>query len=226
VTALDELLAGNQTFQSTYEKYAEKIAAQTEPLKKIAVLSCIDARVNPIRIFHLNIGDLIILRNAGNRITEDVVRSLMVAITAGITEIVILGHTDCKMTKITREKVRDAIQKLGGTLDPVTFLRFNEWLGTFSNEELNIGEQVTLLRTYSTIPPQLIIHGLLYDIGTGALKVVVNGYETSKPAKVKVSSMGLTLNMPSLNMPSINMLPMTIGQLFANLKKERLNPSK
>ncbi|MDD1778858.1 MAG: carbonic anhydrase [Candidatus Helarchaeota archaeon] len=221
MTALDELLAGNQTFQTTYTKYAEKTAAQTEPLKKIAVLSCIDARVNPIRIFHLNIGDLIILRNAGNRISEDVVRSLIVAIAAGITEIVVLGHSDCKMTKITREKVNDAIQKLGGTVDPITSFRFNEWLGTFSNEELNVGEQVARLRAYSSIPPQLIIHGLLYDVGTGSLKVVVNGYEAPKPVKGKVGSIGLTLNMPS-----INMLPMTIGQLFANLKKERPNPSE
>jgi carbonic anhydrase len=221
VTALDELLAGNQTFQGTYAKYSEKIAAQKEPLQKIAVLTCIDARVNPIRIFHLNIGDIIILRNAGNRITEDVIRSLIVAITAGIKEIVVLGHSDCKMTKITRENVTDAIQKLGGTVDPVAFLRFNEWLGTFLNEELNVRQQVTLLRAYSNIPPQIIIHGLLYDIGTGSLKVVVNGYEVAKPAKAKVGSMGLTLNMPS-----INMLPMTIGQLFANLKKERVNPTK
>ena len=221
MTALDELLAGNQTFQSTYAKYAEKIAAQKEPLKKVAVLTCIDARVNPIRIFHLNIGDMIILRNAGNRITEDVIRSLMVAIANGITEIVVLGHSDCKMTKITREKVRDAIQKLGGIVDPLTFLRFNDWLGTFLNEELNVGEQVASLRAHSRIPPQFIIHGLLYDIGTGSIKVVVNGYEAAKPAKGKASSMGL-----SLNMPSINMLPMTIGQLFANLKKERLNLDK
>jgi len=221
MTALDELLAGNQTFQSTYTKYAEKIAAQKAPLKSIAILTCIDARVNPIRIFHLNIGDIIILRNAGNRITEDVIRSLMVAIANGITEIVVLGHSDCKMTKMTRENVRDAIQKLGGTVDPITFLRFNDWLGTFSNEELNVGEQVALLRAHSNIPPQLIIHGLLYDIKIGSLKVVVNGYEAAKPAKAKVSSMGLTLNMPS-----INMLPMTIGQLFANLKKERVIPTK
>lgn len=221
MTALDELLAGNQIFQGTYTKYAEKIAAQNEPLKKIAVLTCIDARVNPIRIFHLNIGDIIILRNAGNRITEDVIRSITVAITAGITEIVVLGHSDCKMTKITREKVRDAIQKLGGTVEPLTFLRFNEWLGTFSNEELNVGEQVALLRAHTTIPPHLLIHGLLYDLRTGSLKVVVNGYEATKPVKGKTSSMGLTLNMPS-----INMLPITIGQLFANLKQERRNPSK
>jgi carbonic anhydrase len=221
VTTLDELLAGNQTFQGTYSKYAEKIAAQKTPLKNLAVLTCIDARVNPIRIFHLNIGDIIILRNAGNRVTEDVVRSLMVAIANGITEIVVLGHSDCKMTKMTRENVRDAIQKLGGTIDPITFLRFNDWLGTFSNEELNVSQQVALLRAHSNIPPKLIIHGLLYDLRLGSLKVIVNGYEATKPAKGKVSSMGLTLNMPS-----INMLPMTIGQLFANLKKERLNPTE
>jgi len=221
MTALDELLAGNQTFQSTYAKYAEKIATQQAPLKKVAVLTCIDARVNPIRIFHLNIGDIIILRNAGNRITEDVIRSLMVAIANGITEIVVLGHSDCKMTKITRENARDAIQKLGGTVDPVTFLRFNEWLGTFSNEELNVRDQVALLRTYPSIPPHLIIHGLLYDLGTGSLKVVTNGYEAAKPTKGKAGSTGLTLNMPSINMP-----PITIGQLFANLKDGKQSPTK
>lgn len=225
MTTLDELLAGNQTFQTTYEKYAEKIAAEKEPLKKVAILSCIDARVNPIRIFHLNIGDLIILRNAGNRITEDVIRSLMIAITSGITEFVVLGHTDCKMTRITREHVRDAIQKLGGTVNPMTFLRFNEWLGTFPNEELNVREQVALLRAHSNIPPQISIHGLLYDVRTGALKVVVNGYGT-KLVKGKAAIMGLNLNMPSLNMPSLNMPPFTVGQLFANLKEGKQSPTK
>ena len=214
LTVLEELLAGNQTFQGTYTKYAEKIAAQSHPLKPVAVLSCIDARVNPIRIFHLNIGDIIILRNAGNRVTEDVIRSLMVAFVNGVTEILILGHTDCGMTKISREKVRTALQKLGGTLDPIILLNFNERLGTFSNEELNVADQVIVLRSSSTIPRSIPIHGLLYDVTDGSVKVVVNGYETLKPSKLKIFSSSLSLNMPSLNMP-----PISIGQLFANLKE-------
>jgi len=213
LTVLDELLAGNQTFQTTYTKYAEKVAAQSQPLKNVAVLSCMDARVNPIRIFHLNIGDIIILRNAGNRVTEDVLRSLIVAFVKGVTEIIVLGHTDCGMTKLSREKVRTALQKLGGTLDPIFFLNFNERLGTFSNEELNIIEQVDMLRTSSLLPPNIPIHGLLYDVGDGSIKVVVNGYEISQSPKLKAKSIGLTLNMPSINMP-----PHFIGELFGALK--------
>jgi carbonic anhydrase len=220
LSLLDALLEGSEQFKSTYIKYAERLPKK--PRKQLAILTCIDSRLIPIRIFHINIGDALILRNAGNRVTDDVIRSLVVAIANDVTEIVILGHTDCALTKISRQKVTDSLQKLGGTIGLAARMTFNEWIGAFSDEELNVRNQVDLLRSSSMIPPNIPIHGLLFNIADGTVKVVVNGYDMLKQPKSGPKSIGLTLSMPDLKMP-----PIDLGSLFTSLTKSReLNPQK
>ncbi|HUX98400.1 MAG TPA: carbonic anhydrase [Candidatus Deferrimicrobium sp.] len=220
MSLLDVLLEGSEQFRSTYIKYAERLP--DKPRKKLAILTCIDTRLIPIRIFHINIGDALILRNAGNKVTDDVIRSLVVGIANEVTEIVILGHTDCALTKISRQKVSSALQKLGGTLGLTAQITFNEWIGTFSDEELNVKNQVELLRSSSMIPSTIPIHGLLFNVVDGTIKVVVNGYEMLKQPKSGVKSIGLTITMPDLKMP-----PIDLGSLFTSLSKSRdLHPEK
>lgn len=212
MTLLGKVLEGNRSFQSTYVKYADKLPSK--PRKNLAILTCTDTRLNPIRIFHINVGDAEILRNAGNKITDDVIRSLTTAIANGITEIIILGHTDCSLTKLNRLEVVQALHNLGASLNLTSLITFNEWLGTFTNEEINVRNQVTRLRSSSAIPPTMPIHGLLFDVVNGSLKLVVNGYKSLKPVK-DTSAIGLLMSLPSLKMPEIYK-----GSIFSSLKKQ------
>ncbi len=157
-----------------------------------------DTRLNPIRIFHMNIGDTLILRNAGNMVTADVIRSLIVALAKGITEIVILGHTDCVAARSTLAKI---MQDLGISRDSTLLKGVLETLGASANEETNVRTQADTLRANLTIPAHILIHGLLFDVANGSLKVVVNGYEAK--TTVRPAASGSTLNMPSFKMPSL-----------------------
>ncbi|NVM56024.1 MAG: carbonic anhydrase [Candidatus Helarchaeota archaeon] len=201
MTILKTLLKGNASFQSIYLRYSTKLPSK--PRKKLAILTCTDTRLNPIRIFHINVGDAIILRNAGNQITDDAMRSLVTAIADGITEIIILGHTDCSLTKLSHQGVSRIIQDLGGSLGSILLNSFTEWLGSFSDEETNVRNQVIRLRSSSAIPSNVPIHGLLFNIIDGTLKVVVNGYEPHKKAK-EISSTSISINMPALHMPNLS----------------------
>ena len=197
---LQKLLAGNENFQPTFLRYSAKLPIK--PRKKLAILTCIDTRLNPIRIFHINVGDAFILRNAGNQITNDVIRSLTSAIADGITEIVVLGHTDCSLITSSPTDLARTLQQLGLSSDLLSYLPALESQENTDDERLNLKNQVTRLRSSSAIPSHVPIHGLLFNVVDGTLEVVVNGYESSRQAK-KTRSMGLRMKTPSLRMPSI-----------------------
>ena len=198
---LESLLKGNASFIPTYLKYAQKLPAK--PRKRMAIITCTDTRLNPIRIFHINIGDAAILRNAGNIITDDVIQSLTTAIGNGVNEIFILGHIDCSQTKLIPSDLSRTLQGIGGTFDIAAVLTALESVDRFSDEESNVQTQVTKLRSSPIIPSNIPIHGLLFDIVNGTVKVVVDGYLAQK-SKKKSTSFGLSMGMPSLNMPSIS----------------------
>ncbi len=200
MTLLEELLEGNTRFREIYLKYADRLP--TKPKKKLAIITCIDTRLNPIRIFHINVGDAVILRNAGNQVTDDIIRSLIIAIASGVNEIVILGHTDCFLTKLTPLRLALSVQEQGGTIDVTSLITSKDLFTTFSNAELNVRVQVQKLRNNPIIPKNIPVHGLLFHVNGGELKVIVNGYEPSveKPSKVRT----FAFEMPDLKMPSLS----------------------
>ncbi len=200
MTLLEELLEGNTRFREIYLKYADRLP--TKPKKKLAIITCIDTRLNPIRIFHINVGDAVILRNAGNQVTDDIIRSLIIAIASGVNEIVILGHTDCFLTKLTPLRLALSVQEQGGTIDVTSLITSKDLFTTFSNAELNVRVQVQKLRNNPIIPKNIPVHGLLFHVNGGELKVIVNGYEplVEKPSKVRT----FAFEMPDLKMPSLS----------------------
>ena len=220
MSLLKKLLSGNESFRNTYLKYASKLPPT--PRKEFAILTCTDTRLNPIRIFHINVGDAEILRNAGNQITDDTIRSLSTAITNGVNEIVILGHTDCSLTKVSAQQVIRTLRNLGAALNLTSFITSNEWLGMFSDEEINVRDQVVKLRSSPIIPANVPIHGLLFNVTTGTVKVVVNGYKPLEMGK-GISSQS---KMPSLNMPHMNMPETFPGSLLSSLKSKSIMRKK
>lgn len=84
-----------------------------EPRRRLAVLTCMDARIDPLRVLALDVGDAHVLRNAGAIVTDDVARSLAVSRTMGVEEVVVVGHTDCAAFPVgVEDAVREAVRAL------------------------------------------------------------------------------------------------------------------
>ncbi|MHA1424392.1 MAG: beta-class carbonic anhydrase [Candidatus Helarchaeota archaeon] len=196
---LKRLIEGNSQFQEIYRKYADKIPSK--PRKRVAMITCMDTRLNPIRIFHISVGDAIIFRNAGNKITDDVVRSLA-AVISDISEIIILGHTDCSLINTPSIVLNQSSSLLSTALDILSHSHMNAIRGS-SDEKKNVQVQVKVLRAHSAIPSTIPIHGLLFNVKSGALKVLVNGYRNLP--KIHPVPQSFSFQMPKLRMPSISL---------------------
>lgn len=139
---------------------------EARPAMRLAALTCMDSRVDPVRVLGLEPGDANVMRNAGARVTEDVLRSLVVAHhLLGVTRFMVIGHTRCAMVSESDESVHAAIAARGGA-DTRT-LRFL----TIPDQDTVLGEDVERVRT-SPFLADLIVGGFVYDLGTGRLRPV------------------------------------------------------
>jgi carbonic anhydrase len=170
----------NQIFVEGNKQYQWKILQEDEsnqidgkiPIYPVLILTCMDPRIDVYRIFQLKPGDAFVLRNAGNVYTEDVLRSVLVAIHKyNIQYIVVLGHLDCGMKKLrlhdlTNKLTDSAIKKIGrfGTNFYLELLKFFK---AFTDEIKNIENQVYKFRNAREIPSDIKIMGMLYDPNTG-----------------------------------------------------------
>jgi carbonic anhydrase len=138
------------------------------PVRKIAVVACMDARLTLEPMLGFKTGDAHIIRNAGGIVTDDVVRSLIISQQLlGTQEVMIINHTDCGMLtfkdEVLRAKLVNATGKLADT--PGRFYAFDD-------VEQNVRDQMQKLQTHPWIPQQITIRGFVYDIRTGRLKEV------------------------------------------------------
>ena len=151
----------------------------------LAALTCIDPRLN--KLFPGSLGlkeeQFIWLRNAGNVITSptsSTVRSLAMAIyLKGAKELAVIGHTDCRMTKIDVNGLLDRMNAHGISRGALPIPNLHEFFGLFSSEKPNVIKAVGYIRTSPVIPAKIPVHGLLIDTNTGRLDWVINGYEGS-----------------------------------------------
>jgi len=167
------LVEGNKQYQwkIIQEEESNQIDGKI-PIYPVLILTCMDPRIDVYRIFQLKPGDAFVLRNAGNVYTEDVLRSVLVAIHKyNIQYIVVLGHLDCGMKKLrlhdlTNKLTDSAIKKIGksGTNFYLELLKFFK---AFTDEIKNIENQVHKFRNAREIPTDTKIIGMLYDPNTG-----------------------------------------------------------
>jgi len=167
------LVEGNKQYQwkIIQEEESNHIDGKI-PIYPVLILTCMDPRIDVYRIFQLKPGDAFVLRNAGNVYTEDVLRSVLVAIHKyNIQYIVVLGHLDCGMKKLrlhdlTNKLTDSAIKKIGrfGTNFYLELLKFFK---AFTDEIKNIENQVHRFRNARDIPSDIKIMGMLYDPNTG-----------------------------------------------------------
>lgn len=162
-------MTGGSTYDDVLEaneRYAKGFALaglQARAAKGLAVLTCIDSRIEPLEMLGLRPGDAKILRNAGARVTDDVLRTLVLAhYLLGVDRAMVIAHTDCRMAAGSEEDVHTAVRESGG---PDT--RSLAFLVT-SDQEATVRADVQRVRSWPYLA-RLDAGGFLYDVGTGRI---------------------------------------------------------
>jgi carbonic anhydrase len=154
-----DVLAAN----STYADGFALSGLQARAAKGLAVLTCIDSRIEPLAMLGLRPGDAKILRNAGARVTDDVLRTLVLAsYLLGVDRAMVIAHTDCRMATGSEDDVHTAVSEAGG---PDT--RSLAFLVT-SDPEATVLADVQRVRSWPYLA-RLHVGGFLYDVGSGRL---------------------------------------------------------
>jgi len=159
MTVVQEFLQANAAYAANFQKGDLPLP----PGRKVAVLACMDARLDPARVLGLEEGDAHVIRNAGGR-AADALRSLVISEQLlGTNTIVIVHHTDCGMLTFTNEHIHTKIkQELHADADHIAFL-------PFSDLEQSVRDDVAFLRNSSLIPQSIEIVGFIYDVKSGKL---------------------------------------------------------
>jgi carbonic anhydrase len=165
-TDFDDLLAANRDYAARFTSSGLPARAS----RGLAVVTCMDSRIEPLQMLGLSKGDAKILRNAGARVTDDVLRTLVLAVhLLGVTRIMVVAHTDCRMATVTDEQVHTAIRESAGI--DTRSLEFR----TMDDQVATLGDDVQRIRSSPYLPAGLPVLGCRYDVATGALEVVVPG---------------------------------------------------
>jgi carbonic anhydrase len=159
----EEFLAANAAYAESYALADLEATAA----RGLAVLTCMDSRIEPLAMLGLAPGDAKILRNAGARVTDDVLRTLVLAAyLLGVRRLMIVAHTGCRMAAGGEEQVHDAIEAAGGP--DTRSIRFL----TTADQERSLHRDVQRVRSYPYLP-DVAVGGFLYDLGSGRLRRVV-----------------------------------------------------
>ena len=162
MSVTDELLKNNERYARGFDKGDLPIP----PAKGVAVVACMDARLDVHGMLGLELGDVHVIRNAGGVITDDEIRSLAISQRLlGTREIVLIHHTGCGMLTFTDEEVSDQIEADTGVRPPFA-------LESFSDLEGNVRESIERIRTNPFIPHKDAVRGFVYEVETGRLREV------------------------------------------------------
>ncbi|CEL91269.1 beta-class carbonic anhydrase [Streptococcus sanguinis] len=159
-----------ENFMKANQAYVDLHGTAHLPIKpktKVAIVTCMDSRLHVAQALGLALGDAHILRNAGGRVTEDMIRSLVISQQQlGTREIVVLHHTDCGAQTFKNEDFTAYLNKeLGVNVSNQDFL-------PFTDVEESVREDMALLRQSPLIPADVEISGAVYDVDTGRMTVV------------------------------------------------------
>src|SRR5215831_27964 len=176
---LDQVLAANRAYS---ESFGAKGQLAMSPARRFAILTCMDARIDPAKFAGLAEGDAHVIRNAGGRASDDAIRSLVISYKLlGTREWFVIHHTQCGMELFTDDIMRHLLASSlkTATLDHSGWRDSGEgpgspeghyinWL-TFSNNAQSVVEDVMRIRNHPLVPSDIPIYGYLYDVQTGKL---------------------------------------------------------
>ena len=161
MTVTDEFLAANLEYQSGFEG-----PLPLPPAREVAVLACMEARLDPAKILGLSEGDAHVIRNAGGVATEDALRSLAISQRLlGTSEIVLVHHTDCGMLTFSDDEFRQGIEKETG-------IRPSWSSEAFPDPADDVSQSVNRIKASPFIPHTDKVRGFVFDVATGGLAEV------------------------------------------------------
>lgn len=159
MTDLTRLLAGNAAFAAGAP--ARRTASDARPSRQLAVLTCMDARIDVLGALGLQLGEAHVLRNAGGRVTDDVLRSLALSAHAlGVDSVVVMEHTECGLSGVTDDQLRRSI---GADID----------FHSIDDHRSALRADVETLVSTPWLAPLRLVAGLLYDTASGRVEEVV-----------------------------------------------------
>ena len=156
-----------QEFQKANAAYASSFSKGNLPMppgRHVAVLTCMDARLDPARFLGLEEGDAHVIRNAGGRASEDALRSLTISEQLlGTNAVVVIHHTDCGMLTFSNEDLRKKLkQELNADAEHIDFLPFKDL-------EQSVRDDVATIKNSPFIPKNIEVSGFIYDVRSGRL---------------------------------------------------------
>jgi carbonic anhydrase len=188
---LQEVLAANQRYAAAF---GDKAKLAMPPARHFAILTCMDARLDPAKFAGLAEGDAHVIRNAGGRASDDAIRSLVISYKLlGTREWFVIHHTNCGMEFFTNDVIREL---LASSLDTAALTEkgfqdvgkgpgsrageFIEWL-TIRDQQQSVRDDVRRIREHPLVPKKIAIYGYVYDVKSGRLLEVP---EAERPAEV------------------------------------------
>jgi len=162
MSAIDELLKNNEAYAASFDKAELPLP----PARKVAVVACMDARLNVYGALGLQEGDAHVIRNAGGVLTDDAIRSLTISQRLlGTEEIILIHHTGCGMLTFSDDDFKESIQQETG-LKP-------QWAAeAFSDLETDVRQSIARIKASPFIPRKDSVRGFVYEIETGRLREV------------------------------------------------------
>jgi carbonic anhydrase len=174
-----EVLQANRQYSGSF---GEKGKLGLPPARRFAILTCMDARLDPAKFAGLAEGDAHVIRNAGGRASDDAIRSLVISYKLlGTREFFVIHHTNCGMEFFTNDVIRGLLDSSLETADltPAGFRdigkgpgsragEFIEWL-TIADPKQAVLDDVLRLRNHPLVPPSIPIYGYVYDVTSGKL---------------------------------------------------------
>ena len=163
MTVTDQLLANAEAYAASFDKGDLPMP----PAGHVAVVACMDARLNPYGILGLSEGDAHIIRNAGGVVTDDAIRSLTISQRLlGTTEIILIHHTDCGMLTFRDDEVKDQIEADTGIRPPFA-------LEAFPDVDEDVRQSIARIKASPFVPRKDGIRGFVYEVEKGILREVL-----------------------------------------------------
>jgi carbonic anhydrase len=158
----DAILLANARYSDGFDQGGLPVP----PARRLAILTCMDARIDPMRALGLELGDAHVFRNAGGRASDDAIRSLVISSQLlGTREFLVIHHTGCGMLTFTNDQLRAQLHDLGRDASDIDFL-------PFSDLDESVRDDVTVVRASPLMPPDITVRGFVYDVATGRLREV------------------------------------------------------
>ena len=192
-TTVQQVTEANQAYQASF---GSKRDLPMPPGRRFAVLTCMDARLDPAKYAGLVEGDAHVIRNAGGRASDDAIRSLVISYKLlGTREWFVIHHSNCGMETFTDDVISELLARSletaslngGGWVDVgkgpgSSDGRFVKWL-TITNQNASVVEDVKRIRNHPLVPPSIPIYGYVYDVRSGALIEVKEATAAGAPRK-------------------------------------------